>query len=45
MQDREVLEETPKQMQAKQAGQMFRRFFSFFDRIEKTCIIPRKRIV
>lgn len=29
MQDREVLEETPKQMQAKQAGQMFRRFFIF----------------
>ncbi len=29
MQDREVLEETPKQMQAQQAGQMFRRFFIF----------------
>lgn len=44
MQDGEVLEETPKQMQAQQAGQMFRRFL-FFDRIEKTCIISRKRIV
>ena len=30
MQDGEVLEETPKQMQAKQAGQMFRRFFFIF---------------
>lgn len=29
MQNRKVLEETPKQMQAKQAGQMFRRFFIF----------------
>lgn len=29
MQDGEVLEETPKQMQVKQVGQMFRRFFIF----------------
>ena len=35
MQDGEVLEETLKQMQAQQAGQMFRRFFDFFTELKK----------
>lgn len=35
MQDGEVLEETPKQMQAHQAGQMFRRFFHFLTELKK----------
>lgn len=35
MQDGEVLEETPKQMQVKQAGQMFRRFFHFLTELKK----------